>query len=87
MAGMYDTYERTSILKSKPKTQRAIIADILLKADKPLSRDQIVAQARVADYEGTFKRGKQVVTIEESIAIQLDAMVKGGMAKRGILKT
>ena len=42
---MYDTYQGTPTLKSKPKTQRAIIADILLNAVEPLSFDKIVAEA------------------------------------------
>jgi hypothetical protein len=83
---MYDTYERTPSLKSKPKTQRAIIADILLEADEPISFDKIVARAKDADYEGTFKRGTQIVTIEESVTINLDLMIKGGTVKKGMSK-
>ncbi len=79
---MFDTYERTPLTQSRPKVQRAIIADILLNADAPLSFDNIVAQARDAHYEETFKRGTQVVTIEESIRFHLDLMEKAGTVKR-----
>jgi len=69
-------YSKTPNLKSRPKDQRSIIADVLLAADKPLSFAEIVAEARKARYEDTFKRGVMVVTIEESVQIHLDAMIK-----------
>jgi hypothetical protein len=69
-------YSKTAILKSRPKDQRSIIADILLAADRPLTFAEIVAEARKARYEDTFKRGTMVVTIEESVQIHLDAMTK-----------
>ena len=69
-------YSKTPTLKSRPKDQRSIIADILLAANGPLSFAEIVAQARKARYEDTFKRGTMQVTIEESVRIQLDAMIK-----------
>lgn len=69
-------YSKTPALKSRPKDQRSIIADILLAADGPLSFGEIVAEAREARYEDTFKRGPMVVTIEQSVQFQLDAMVK-----------
>jgi len=69
-------YSKTPILKSKPKDQRSIIADILLVADRPLSFAEIVAEARGACYEDTFKRGTMAVTLEESVQFHLDAMIK-----------
>jgi len=69
-------YRKTSILRSKPKDQRSIVADILLAVDKPLSFGEIVAQAKKARYEETFKGGAMKVTIEESVQFHLDAMIK-----------
>jgi hypothetical protein len=74
-------YSKTSTLKSKPKPQRWIIADILLGAKKPLTFGEIVDQARKADYEKTFKRGKQKVTVEDSVTFHLDKLVGLGMVK------
>jgi hypothetical protein len=79
-------YRKTSTLKSKPKPQRWIIADILLAAEKPLTLGEIVAQARKADYEETFKRGKQKVTVEESVTFHLDEMMGLGMVKAEMQK-
>jgi len=47
---MYDTYRSTPTLKTKPKPQRAIIADILLNTDRPLSFHEIVVEAKRANY-------------------------------------
>ncbi len=69
-------YAKTPKLKSKPKDQRSILADILLASEEPLSFSQIVAQARKARYEETFKRGKMFVTIEESIRYHLERMTR-----------
>jgi hypothetical protein len=69
-------YSKTATLKSKPKDQKSIIADILLAADRPLSFAEVVAEARKARYEDTFKRGTMLVTIEQSVQIQLDEMIK-----------
>lgn len=76
MQSMYFVYSKTAQLKSQPKDQRSILADILLAADKPLTFDQIVAEARKARYEETFKRGKMFVTIEESISYHLERMTR-----------
>jgi hypothetical protein len=76
MSQMRLTYSRTVTLKSKPKDQRSIIADVLLAADRPLSFAEIVGEARKARYEETFKRGTMIVTIEESVRYHLDAMTK-----------
>jgi hypothetical protein len=75
------TYRKTSTLESKPKPQRWIIADILLAAEKPLPLGEIVAQARKADYEKRFKRGNQIVTVEESVSFHLDELMRLGMVK------
>lgn len=72
---MGDRYEKTRTLKSRPKPQRAIIADILLNADAPLSRDAIVAEAKKANYKTTFP-------IEESVDWHLDLMVKDRTVKK-----
>ena len=76
METMHFLYAKTPHLKSQPKDQRSIIADILLAADKPLSFGQIVAEARKARYEETFKRGKMFVTIEDSIQYHLERMTR-----------
>jgi hypothetical protein len=76
MSQMRFAYSKTPILKSKPKDQRSIIADILLAAERPLSFAEIVAEARKARYEETFKSGAIEVTIEQSVQYHLDAMVK-----------
>jgi hypothetical protein len=70
------TYKKTAVLKSKPRDQRSIIADIPLAADRPLSFAEIVVEARKARYEETLKRGAMIVTIEESVQYHLDAMTK-----------
>jgi hypothetical protein len=70
------TYSKTAALKSRPKDQRSIIADILLAADRPLSFAEIVSGARKAHYEDTFKRGTMIVTIEASVQFHLDAKTK-----------
>jgi hypothetical protein len=66
MSQMRFAYSKTPILKSTPKDQRSIIADILLAADRPLSFVEIVAEARKARYEETFKGG----TIESQLSSQ-----------------
>jgi hypothetical protein len=76
MSQMRFAYIKTPTLRSKPKDQRSIIADILLAADRPLSFVEIVAEARKARYEETFKGGTIEVTIEQSVQYHLDAMVK-----------
>jgi hypothetical protein len=58
---------KASALKSKPKDQRSILADILLQAGSRLSVDEIVDQAEKAGYEGTFRRGEQIVSMKESV--------------------
>lgn len=62
-------YSKTPTLKSKPKPQRWIIADVLLEADKPLTVAEIAAAAREASY-------KTSKPIEESIQWHLDKMVR-----------
>jgi hypothetical protein len=84
---MYDTYRSTPTLKSKPKPQRAIIADILLNTDRPLSFHEIVVEAKRANYEDTFKRGTQFVSIEDSVTYHLERMMKDGTVKKGTSKT
>jgi hypothetical protein len=76
MSQMRFAYSKTPTLRSKPKDQRSIIADILLAADRPLSFVEIVAEARKARYEETFKGGTIEVTIEQSVQYHLDATVK-----------
>jgi ribosomal protein S1 len=83
---MRATYSRTPALKSKPKDQRSIIADVLLRANEGMDRGQIISEAKKADYEKRFKNGKQQVTIEESVAYHLDRMVKLGVVKRELVK-
>jgi hypothetical protein len=78
---MLPTWSKTGKLKSKPKTQRAIIADILLEAKKPLGLAEIVDQARTAEYEMTFKR-KQKVRIEDSVSYHLRKLVEDGQIAR-----
>ena len=75
-------YRKTPALKSKPKDQRSIVADVLLQADRPLSLGEIAAEANKARYKERFKRGEPFVTIEESIQWQLDRMVKSGTVKQ-----
>jgi hypothetical protein len=72
----YDTYRRTPALKPKPKTQGAIIADILLEAEMPLSFHEIVTEAKKANYEDTFKQGRLSVPIEDSIEYHLERTMK-----------
>jgi hypothetical protein len=69
-------YSKTPALRSKPKDQRSIIADVLLSADGPLTFGEIVVEVRKARYEETFRRGTMLVTIEESIEYHLDRMRK-----------
>jgi hypothetical protein len=83
----YDTYRRTTALKPKPKTQRAIIADILLEAKPPLSFYEIVTEAKRANYEDTFKQGRLSVRIEDSIAYHLERMMNEGTVKKGAGET
>ena len=83
---MHSNYSKTQKLRSKPKTQGAIIADILLEADRPLEFGEIVAEAKKRDYEKTFKRGTQVVTIEESVTYHLNRMIGLGTVKEEMLK-
>lgn len=82
----YDTYRRTPALKPKPKTQRAIIADILLSVDNPLGFYEIVTEAKRADYEDTFRQGRLSVAIEDSIEYHLERMMKEGTVKKGTAK-
>jgi hypothetical protein len=79
-------YSKTSTLESKPKVQRAIIADVLLQAERSLSFGEIVAEARKFDYEKTFKRGRQRVTIEESVTYHLREMIRLGTVKEEMVK-
>ena len=74
-------YIKTATLKSKPKDQRSIIADILLATDKPLSFAEIVAEALKARYQETFRRGTMKVTIEQSVRYHLDGMTEAGTIK------
>ena len=76
MNQMRFAYKKTPTLRSKPKDQRSIIADVLLGTDRPISFAEIVAEARKARYEDTFKRGTMLVTIEQSVQFHLDAMIK-----------
>ncbi len=69
MEQMHFAYSKTPALKSKPKPQRWIIADVLLAADKPLSLGEIAAAAANAHY-------KTSKPIEESIQWHLERMVK-----------
>jgi hypothetical protein len=82
----YDTYRRTLALKTKPKTQRAIIADILLSVDSPLSLHDIVTKAKQADYEDTFKQGRTSIDVQDSIEYHLELMIKDGTVKKGMSK-
>jgi hypothetical protein len=53
--------------KSKPKDQRSILADLLLRAESPPSADEIVDQAEKAGYQETFRPRKLIVTMKESV--------------------
>jgi hypothetical protein len=76
MERMHFTYAATPILKSKPKDQRSIIADVLLASDRPLTFAEIVAGVRKARYDETLKQGGKTVTIEESVQFHLGSMTK-----------
>lgn len=77
-------YSKTPTLKTKPKHQRWIIADILLAADKPLTFGEIVQQARQAGYAQTFKGND--VTVEESVQWHLDKMMEDDTVKADMPK-
>jgi len=75
------TYSKTPSLTSKPKDQRSIIADVLLKADKPMSLAEIVAEVKKYRYEETFKPSRNKPTVEESVRYHLDKMVESQTVK------
>jgi hypothetical protein len=68
-------------LKSKPKDQRSIPADILPQAESPPSADEILDQAEMTGCQETFRRRNQIVTIKESVQWHPGRMVYG----RGVL--
>jgi hypothetical protein len=79
-------YSKRAELKSRPKPQRAIIADILLEADKPISFGEIVSAAKKSDYENTLKQKGRTVTVEESVSWHLGEMVSLGTVKESLTK-
>ena len=78
MEQMRSGYSKTPTLKSRPKDQRSIIADILLAADRPLSFAEIVAEARKGRYAETFKGETDV---EWSVQYHLVVMIKSQTVK------
>jgi hypothetical protein len=76
MAEMISVYSKTPALKSKPKDQRSIIADILLAADRPMTVREIAAEALKARYDTE-------VPIEESIQWHVKRMALSRAVKQG----
>ena len=72
-------YRRTPRLKSRPKPQRAIIADILLEAGKEGAGFHIIREKAIAaGYLKTLK----TASLEESILWHLDIMQRGGLVTK-----
>lgn len=83
---MQAMYRKTSSLKTKPKTQRAIIADILSGAEGPIGFAEIVAAAKRADYEKTLKQAAGQSQSRTQFPITLGKMVEDGELKQEIMK-
>ena len=72
-------YRRTPRLKSRPKPQRAIIADILIEAGKDGADFHIIREKALdAGYLKTLK----TASLEDSILWHLDKMQRDGLVTK-----